>query len=222
MTHADDRILVDTEDCITFTLPVDSGKAESALSLITEQITKHQNKYTGEKKSPAYLQCTPERPGGILDFLKVGLPWLIAGVILPFIMQGEPGAALLSALSFAIGASFVLHGRSDFLEEYEAVNVLGNDSRHSRRGLHIQGLAGWHYFQPWVGITECVELDTQEYFLKLYGGPMGINIRKEDRYLPFPVARFIKVSVPRWRTIVNYAIVFLFAAAGFVWYACWS
>ena len=221
-THSEIGILIDTEDCLTFLLPADSRKAETTQPLIAEQIAKHRKEYSINEESPVYLQRTPERPGGIPKFLKVGFPWLIAGVLLPFILQDAPGSAMLSALSFAIGASFVLFGHSDFLDEYEAVNHLGNNLRHTKRGLHIQGLAGWHYFQPWAGITECFELDTQEYFLKLYGDPMGINIRKEGRYLPLPVARFIKVRVPRWRTIMNFAIVFLFAAAGFVWWACWS
>lgn len=221
VTHADDCILVDTEDCITFTLPVDSGKTESALSLITEQITKHQNKYIGEKKSPAYLQRAPQKTG-LLTFLKVGVPWFIVGIAIPFFLPDEPRAGLACAICFAIGAVFVMFGHSDFLDEYEAESFLGNDVRHSRQGLHIQGLAGWHYFQPWAAITKCMELDTKEYFLMLYGGPMGINIPKDGKYLPLPIAGHIKVKTSRWRIFMNYAVVFLVAAAGFVWYACWS
>ena len=220
VTHADDRILVDTEDCITFTLPVDSRKAESALSLITEQITKHQNKFTGEKKSPAYLQRVPQKTG-LLTFLKVGVPWFIAGIAIPFILPDEP-SGLACAICFAIGAVFVMCGHSDFLDEYEADSYLGNDVCHTRRGLHIQGLAGWRYFQPWAAITKCMELDTKEYFLMLYGGPMGINIPKDGKYLPLPIAEHIKVRTSRWRIFMNYAVVFLVAAAGFVWYAYWS
>lgn len=220
VTHADDRILVDTEDCITFTLPVDSRKAKSALSLITEQITKHRNKYIGEKKSPAYLQRAPQK-AGLLTFLKVGVPWFIVGIAIPFILPDEP-SGLACAICFAIGASFVSFGHSDFLDEYEAESFLGNAVRHTRQGLHIQGLAGWHYFQPWAAITKCMELDTKEYFLMLYGGPMGINIQKDGKYLPLPIAEHIKVRTSRWRIFMNYAVVFLVAAAGFVWYAYWS
>lgn len=221
VTHADDRILVDTEDCITFTLPVDSRKAESALSLITEQITKHRNKYTiGEKKSPAYLQRVPQKTG-LLTFLKVGVPWFIVGIAIPFILPDEP-SGLACAICFAIGAAFVSFGHSDFLDEYEAESFLGNDVRHTRQGLHIQGLAGWHYFQPWAAITKCMELDTKEYFLELYDGPMGINITKGGKYMPIPIAGHIKVKTSRWRIFMNYAVVFLVTAAGFVWYAYWS
>lgn len=221
VTHADDRFLVDTEDCITFTLPVDSGKAESALSLITEQITKHRNKYTGEEKSPAYLQRVPQKTGR-LTFLKVGVPWFVVGIAIPFVLQDAPSTGLACAICFAIGAVFVMFGHSDFLDEYEAVSFLGNDVCHTRQGLHIQGLAGWHYFQPWAAITKCMELDTKEYFLMLYGGPMGINIPKGSKYLPLPIAGHIKVRTSRWRIFMNYAVVFLVAVAGFVWYAYWS
>lgn len=221
VTHADDRFLVDTEDCITFTLPVDSGKAESALSLITEQITKHRNKYTGEEKSPAYLQRVPQKTG-LLTFLKVGVPWFVVGIAIPFVLQDAPSTGLACAICFAIGAVFVMFGHSDFLDEYEAVSFLGNDVCHTRQGLHIQGLAGWRYFQPWAAITKCMELDTKECFLMLYGGPMGINIPKDGKYLPLPIAEHIKVRTSRWRIFMNYAVVFLVGAAGFVWYACWS
>ena len=221
VTRADDRILVDTEDCITFTLPVDSEKAEYALSLITEQITKHRDKHTVEEKSPAYLQRAPQKTG-LLTFLKVGVPWFIAGIAIPFLLPDEPRAGLACAICFAIGAVFVMFGHSDFLDEYEAESFLGNDVRHSRQGLHIQGLAGWRYFQPWAAITKCMELDTKEYFLMLYGGPMGINIPKGSKYLPLPIAEHIKVRTSRWRIFMNYAVVFLVGAAGFVWYACWS
>jgi hypothetical protein len=115
-----------------------------------------------------------------------------------------------------------MFGHSDFLDEYEAESFLGNDVRHTRQGLHIQGLAGWHYFQPWAAITKCMELDTKEYFLMLYGSPMGINIPKDGKYLPLPIAEHIKVRTSRWRIFMNYAVVFLVGAAGFVWYAYWS
>lgn len=104
VTHADDCILVDTEDCITFTLPVDSGKTESALSLITEQITKHQNKYIGEKKSPAYLQRAPQKTG-LLTFLKVGVPWFIVGIAIPFSCRMNPGRDWPAQSALLLGQS---------------------------------------------------------------------------------------------------------------------
>ena len=67
-----------------------------------------------------------------------------------------------------------------------------------------------------------MELDTKEYFLELYDGPMGINITKGGKYMPIPIAGLIKVRTSRWRIFMNYAVVFLVVVAGFVWYAYWS
>jgi hypothetical protein len=128
---------------------------------------------------------------------------------------------LLCIWCFGAAALFVLFGHDDFRDEYDADTFLGSETRHTRRGLHIQGLSGWHYFQPWSGISECLELDTQEFFLKLYDSAMGINIGSEGKILPFPVARRVKVKRCRWHTILNYVLCLLFSLLGLAWWVYW-
>ena len=128
---------------------------------------------------------------------------------------------LLCLCCFGMAALHVLFGHSDFRDEYDIDTFLGSESRHTRRGLHIRGLSGWHYFQPWAGISECLELDTQEYFLKLYDSAKGINIGRMGKILPFSVDRRIKVKPRRWRTILNYGLCALFVLLGLAWWHYW-
>ena len=216
-TLAEDDIYLETKEGISFHLP---AAADEALTSIQSLLTPGFNDDDASIPNPAYLQNTPEAPG-IGAYLKVGIPWLAAGLILPFIPTDEKGLMLLCLWCFGMAALLVLFGQSDFRDEYDADTFLGSESRHTRRGLHIQGLSGWHYFQPWSGISECLELDTQEYFLKLYDSAKGINIGRKGEILPFPVNRRIKVKPRRWRTILNYALCTLFVLLGLAWWHYW-
>ena len=219
-TRTEDGILLETKDCIPLHLPAVPEAADEALTSIQSLLTPGCIGDEALVKNPAFLQRTPEAPGmGV--FLKVGLPWLAAGLILPFIPTDEKGLMLLCIWCFAASALFVLFGHDDFRDEYDADTFLGSESRHTRRGLHIQGLSGWHYFQPWAGISECLELDTQEFFLKLYDSAMGINIGSEGKILPVPVARRVKVKRCRWHTILNYGLCLLFSLLGLAWWHYW-
>ena len=216
-TRTEDGILLETKDCIPLHLP---AAADEALTSIQSLLTPGFNDDDASVTNPAYLQNTPEAPG-IGAYLKVGLPWLAAGLILPFIPTDEKGLMLLCIWCFSASALFVLFGHDDFRDEYDADTFLGSELRHTRRGLHIQGLSGWHYFQPWAGISECLELDTQEYFLKLYDSAKGINIGRMGKILPFPVDRRIKVKPRRWRTILNYGLCTLIVLLGLAWWHYW-
>ena len=216
-THAGDGILLETKEGIHIHLP---GATDEALTCIQVLLTPGYNDDDASVNHPVYLQNTPEAPG-IGAYLKVGTPWLAAGLILPFIPTDEPGIMPLCICCFGMAALFVLFGHSDFRDEYDATTWLGSESRHTQRGLHIQGASGWHYFQPWAGISECLELDTQEYFLKLYDSPVGINIGCKGKTLPRPVARRVKVKPRRWRTILNYALCTLFLLLGLAWWHYW-
>ena len=220
-TRIVDGILLETKDCIPFHLPAAPEAADEALTSIRALLNPGCIGDEASVKNPVFLQHIPEAPG-MSAFLKVGIPWLVAGLILPFIPLDEKELMLLCICCFCAAVFFVLFGHSDFRDEYDADTFLGSESRHTRRGLHIQGLSGWHYFQPWSGISECLELDTQEFFLKLYNSAMGINIGSEGKILPFPVARRVKVKPRRWRTILNYALCFLFALLGLLWWMLWN
>ncbi len=219
-TRIKDGILLETKDCISLHLPAGPKAADEARTSIEALLTPG---FIGDEtsvKKPVFLQHSPEAPG-IGAFMKVGIPWLAAGLILPFIPANEKGLMLLCICCFGMAALLVLFGHSDFRDEYDAATFLGSESRRTRRGLHVQGLSGWHYFHPWAGISECLELDTQEFFLKLYGGPMGINIGSEGKVLPLPIARRVKVKYRRWRTLLNYGLCFLFMLLGLVWWHYW-
>ena len=216
-TRTEDGILLETKEGIPFHLP---AAADEALTGIQSLLTPGFNDDDASVTNPAYLQNTPEAPG-IGAYLKVGIPWLAAGLILPFIPSNETELMLLCLWCFGMAALLVLFGHSDFRDEYDADTWLGSESRHTRRGLHIRGLSGWHYFQPWAGISECLELDTQEYFLKLYDSAKGINIGRMGKILPFPVDRRVKVKPRRWRTILNYGLCALFVLLGLAWWHYW-
>lgn len=216
-TRTGNGILLETKEGIPFHLP---AAANEALTSIQSLLTPGFNDDDASVTNPAYLQNMPEAPG-IGAYLKVGIPWLAAGLILPFIPSNETELMLLCLCCFGMAALLVLFGHSDFRDEYDVDTWLGSESRHTRRGLHIQGASGWHYFQPWAGISECLELDTQEYFLKLYNSPKGINIGSEGKILPFSVARRVKVKTRRWRTVLNYGLCTLFVLLGLVWWHYW-
>ena len=216
-TRTEDGILIETKEGIPFHLP---AAANEALTSIQSLLTPGFNDDDASVTNPAYLQNMPEAPG-IGAYLKVGIPWLAAGLILPFIPSNETELMLLCLWCFGMAALLVLFGHSDFRDEYDIDTFLGSESRHTRRGLHIRGLSGWHYFQPWAGISECLELDTQEYFLKLYDSAKGINIGSEGKILPFSVARRVKVKTRRWRTVLNYTLCVLFVLLGLAWWHYW-
>ena len=219
-TRIEDGILLETKDCIPFHLPAPPKAADEARTSIQSRLTPGCAGGEESVKYPVFLQHSPEAPG-IGAFMKVGIPWLAAGLILPFIPSNEKGLMLLCICCFGMAALLVLFGHSDFRDEYDAATFLGSESRRTRRGLHIQGLSGWHYFQPWAGISECLQLDTQEYFLLLYDSSAGINIESEGKVLPLPIARSVKVKPRRWRTLLNYGLCFLFVLLGLAWWHYW-
>lgn len=219
-TRTGDGILIETKDFIHIHLPAEPEAVEKALARILPLLSPEYDEEASPEKNPVYLQMEPDPPG-IRSFLKVGIPWLIAGLILPCTQADEKGMLLLCVCCFGLAALFVLFGHSDFRDEYDADTYLGRETRHTRRGLHILGTSGWHYFQPWAGISECLELDTQEYFLKLNNSPMGINIGSKGKILPFSIDRKVKVKHLRWRTILNYGLCILFGLLGLVWWAYW-
>lgn len=219
-TRTENGILLETKDCIHIHLPAEPETAEQELARICPQLTPGYIDDEPTVQNPAFLQNSPEVPG-ISAFLKVGMLWLTTGLLLPFIPTDEPGIMPLCICCFGMAALFVLFGHSDFRDEYDVDTWLGSELRHTRRGLHIQGPSGWLYFQPWTGISECLELDTQEYFLKLYNSSKGINIGSEGKILPFSVARRVKVKPRRWRTVLNYTLCVLFVLLGLAWWHYW-
>ena len=129
-TLAEDDIYLETKEGIPFHLP---AAADEALTSIQSLLNPGFNDDDASITNPAYLQNTPEAPG-IGAYLKVGIPWLAAGLILPFIPSNETELMLLCLCCFGMAALLVLFGHSDFRDEYDADTFLGSETRHTRRG----------------------------------------------------------------------------------------
>lgn len=220
--RVDDGIIIaEHDDFNSFYLPAEHELAESTLTRILQKIPPRHSEEPFNEADGVFFMHEPERPG-IRPFLKIGIPYLIVGLLLPVLLPEYPGVTKLSIACIVFAGAIVITGPYNFLDEFEVDTFIGNEQRRTRRGIHVKAPTGWRYFLPWSHISECLSVNNQIYFLKLRGSPKGICISSADRPIPISVSRQVKIRAGWKQLLIDSCLVFLLLVASLIWGEYWS
>ena len=145
----DDNILVeDAENDTFYALPVDAAQRDAVLAHIQQQIAEHKNEPQEEdtyEKSVFYMHsphCLSK-----WRYVKVSSPWLVVGLLSPFIWPDE---MLTCCLFFALGVTMGISWLSEIEDRFCTENYMGEETRRSKRGVSIRTSRGIRCFFPWA------------------------------------------------------------------------
>lgn len=217
----DDNILVENEeDDTSYAMPIDAAQRDSVLAHIQQQIAEHKTEPQEEdsyEKSVFFMHsphCLSK-----WSYVKVSSPWLVVGLLSPFIWPDE---MFTSALFFALGVSMGLSWLSEIEDRFCTENYMGEETRRSKRGVIIRMSRGIRCFIPWACMAEATAMRTDCTFLCLKESQDGICLNGQDNALPIPITRHY-LNSPSWlRMTVGVVCVLVAAIAGFVWYQLWQ
>lgn len=217
----DDNILVENEeDDTSYALPIDAAQRDSVLAHIQQQIAEHKTEPQEEdsyEKSVFFMHsphCLSK-----WCYVKVSSPWLVVGLLSPFIWPDE---MFTSALFFALGVCMGLSWLSEIEDRFCTENYMGEETRRSKRGVSIRMSRGIRCFIPWACMAEATAMRTDCTFLCLKESQDGICLNGQDNALPIPITRHY-LNSPSWlRMTVGVVCVLVAAIAGIIWYQLWQ
>ena len=216
-----DNILVENEeDDTSYVLPIDAAQRDSVLAHIQQQIAEHKTEPQEEdsyEKSVFFMHsphCLSK-----WSYVKVSSPWLVVGLLSPFIWPDE---MFTSALFFALGVCMGLSWLSEIEDRFCTENYMGEETRRSKRGVSIRMSRGIRCFIPWACMAEATAMRTDCTFLCLKESQDGICLNGQDNALPIPITRHY-LNSPSWlRMTVGVVCVLVAAIAGIIWYQLWQ
>ena len=217
----DDNILVENEeDDTSYALPIDAAQRDSVLAHIQQQIAEHKTEPQEEdsyEKSVFFMHsphCLSK-----WCYVKVSSPWLVVGLLSPFIWPDE---MFTSALFFALGVCMGLSWLSEIEDRFCTENYMGEETRRSKRGVSIRMSRGIRCFFPWACMAEATAMRTDCTFLCLKESQDGICLNGQDNALPIPITRHY-LNSPSWlRMTVGVVCVLIAVIAGIIWYQLWQ
>ncbi|MEE1265775.1 MAG: hypothetical protein UHH87_05760 [Akkermansia sp.] len=217
----DDNILVEDEENDTlYALPIDAAQRDSVLAHIQQQIAEHKTESQEEdsyEKSVFFMHsphCLSK-----WCYVKVSSPWLVVGLLSPFIWPDE---MFTSALFFALGVCMGLSWLSEIEDRFCTENYMGEETRRSKRGVSIRMSRGIRCFIPWACMAEATAMLTDCTFLCLKESQDGICLNGQDNSLPIPITRRYLNSRSWIRMTVGVVCVLVAAIAGIIWYQLWQ
>ena len=213
----DNGILVeDAENDTFYALPINTAQRDAVLVHIQQQIAAHR---TGRQEEdtygkPVYFMhsphCLPR-----WRYLKIAAPWLLAGLLSPFIW---PGSMVTCCLFFALGVTMGLSWLSEIEDRFCTESYMGEETHRGKRGVSIRMNGGIRCFIPWNCMAESTAMWTDCTFLRLKEGQDGICLTGQDASLPIPITRHY-LNSPSWiRMTARVVCLLVSIIAGIVWY----
>ncbi len=145
------------------------------------------------------------------------IPWVLAGIAFP--QYPSESTHLFSAICLAAAAAFAGLAFSHEGDQYEAGCYLGYEIRRTLQGIHIRCAEGWHYFQPWSEIQECIRIGEDQGYLNFGNKPTGLSICRINSNFPLNITRSHRVLGKWTHLFLNSLLILLCALIGYLW-AC--
>lgn len=215
----DDIVVEDEEDDTFYALPIDAAQRDSVLAHIQQQIAGHK---TGRQEEDSFERAVHfmHSPHCLSrwSYMKVSIPWLVAGLLSPFIWPDEMfTSALFSSLGVTMGISWLSETEDRFCTE----SYMGEETRRSKRGVSIRMSSGIRCFIPWACMAEATAMQATCTFLRLKESQDGICLNGQDNSLPIPITRHY-LNTRSWiRMAARIMSLLVSAAAGIIWYQLW-
>ncbi len=201
-----------------YQLTVSAQEQESALERIRQQVEKHRHLHKEDEDISAPVFCA-RSPFSVpvLPFVKMGSPWLLAGIICPFIPGMEMG---ICCICFVLAAAVAVSGVSELDDDFCMEYYMGEELRRTKRGIIVRMNGGITCFLPWSSMGECIRLTEETVFLRLNGTHDGIICRGQE--VPLPVTRHYG-RWQRWsRRCISVGLALLSLVLGVVWWSVWA
>ena len=217
----DDNIIVEDEENDTlYALPIDAAQRDRVLAHIQQQIAEYKTESQEEDsyERSVFFMHSPHCLSK-WRYVKVSSPWLVVGLLSPFIWPDE---MFTSALFFALGVSMGLSWLSEIEDRFCTENYMGEETRRSKRGVSIRMSRGIRCFIPWACMAEATAMLTDCTFLRLKESQDGICLNGQDNALPIPITRRYLNSRSWIRMTVGVVCVLVAAIAGIIWYQLWQ
>ena len=185
---------------------------------IRQQVEKHRHLHKEDEdiSAPVFCERSPFSVP-VLPFVKMGIPWLLAGIICPFIPGMEMG---ICCICFVLAAAVAVSGFSELDDDFCMEYYMGEELRRTKRGIIVRMNGGITCFLPWSSMGECIRLTEETVFLRLNGTHDGIICRGQE--VPLPVTRHYSRWHRRGRMIICVGLVLLSFVLGVVWWNIWA
>ena len=217
----DDNILVEDEENDTlYALPIDAALRDSVLAHIQQQIAEHKTEPQEEAsyEKAVFFMHSPHCLSK-WRYVKESSPWLLAGLLSPFIWPDEIyTCGLFFALGVGMGLNWLIEIEDRFYPEY----YMGEETHRSKRGVSIRMSRGIRCFIPWACMAEATAMRTDCTFLCLKESEDGICLNGQDNSLPIPITRRY-LNYRYWvRMTVGVVCVLVATIAGIIWPQLWQ